>query len=38
MGEKIPPEEALKLLHQYFETDSLRKHAYAVEGSCGISP
>jgi len=33
MGEKIPTrEEALKLLHQYFETDSLRKHAYAVEG------
>jgi predicted hydrolase (HD superfamily) len=33
MGEKVPTrEEALKLLHQYFETDSLRKHAYAVEG------
>ena len=24
--------EALELLHQYNETDSLRKHAYAVEG------
>ena len=33
MGDKVPSrEEALKLLHQYFETDSLRKHAYAVEG------
>jgi predicted hydrolase (HD superfamily) len=33
MGDKVPTrEEALKLLHQYFETDSLRKHAYAVEG------
>ncbi len=31
--EKIPTrEEALKLLHEYNETDSLRKHAYAVEG------
>ena len=30
--EKIPTrEEALKLLHEYNETDSLRKHAYAVE-------
>lgn len=25
-------EDALKLLHDYNETDSLRKHAYAVEG------
>jgi predicted hydrolase (HD superfamily) len=33
MGEKRPTrEEALELLHQYNETDSLRKHAYAVEG------
>jgi predicted hydrolase (HD superfamily) len=33
MGEKIPTrEEALKLLHHYFDADSLRKHAYAVEG------
>ncbi len=33
MGEKIPTrQEALELLHQYNETDSLRKHAYAVEG------
>jgi predicted hydrolase (HD superfamily) len=33
MGEKIPTrEEALRLLHKYNETDSLRKHAYAVEG------
>jgi predicted hydrolase (HD superfamily) len=33
MGEKIPTrQEALDLLHQYNETDSLRKHAYAVEG------
>lgn len=32
MGEKGPTrEEALHLLHQYNETDSLRKHAYAVE-------
>ena len=29
---KIPTrQEALELLHQYNETDSLRKHAYAVE-------
>ena len=33
MGDKIPTrEEALRLLHKYNETDSLRKHAYAVEG------
>jgi len=33
MGEKIPTrEEALELLHQNNESDSLRKHAYAVEG------
>jgi len=33
MGEKIPTrQEALELLHQYNESDSLRKHAYAVEG------
>ena len=33
MGQKIPTrQEALELLHQYNETDSLRKHAYAVEG------
>ena len=33
MGEKIPTrQEALELLHQYNENDSLRKHAYAVEG------
>ena len=33
MGEKKPSrQEALELLHQYNESDSLRKHAYAVEG------
>ena len=33
MGEKIPThQEALELLHRYNESDSLRKHAYAVEG------
>ena len=33
MAEKIPTrQEALELLHQYNETESLRKHAYAVEG------
>lgn len=33
MEEKIPTrEEALKLLHEYNESDSLRKHAYTVEG------
>lgn len=33
MGEKVPTrEETLELLHRYNETDSLRKHAYAVEG------
>ncbi len=33
MAEKIPSrQEALDLLHQYNASDSLRKHAYAVEG------
>jgi predicted hydrolase (HD superfamily) len=33
MEHKIPTrQEALELLHQYIESDSLRKHAYAVEG------
>jgi predicted hydrolase (HD superfamily) len=33
MGEKVPTRmEALELLHRYNETDSLRKHALAVEG------
>ncbi len=33
MGDKKPTRrEALELLHQYNESDSLRKHAYAVEG------
>jgi predicted hydrolase (HD superfamily) len=33
MGDKIPTrQDALDLLHKYNETDSLRKHAYAVEG------
>jgi len=33
MKDKIPThEEALKLLHEYNKSDSLRKHAYAVEG------
>jgi predicted hydrolase (HD superfamily) len=33
MGQEIPTrQEALELLHQYNETESLRKHAYAVEG------
>jgi predicted hydrolase (HD superfamily) len=33
MGEKVPNrQDALGLLHKYNETDSLRKHAYAVEG------
>jgi len=33
MAQKIPTrQEALELLHQYNESDSLRKHAYAVEG------
>ena len=32
MGEKTPTrQEALELLHRYNESDSLRKHAYAVE-------
>jgi len=33
MKDKIPTrDEALKLLHEYNQSDSLRKHAYAVEG------
>ena len=33
MKDKIPTrDEALKLLHEYNKSDSLRKHAYAVEG------
>jgi predicted hydrolase (HD superfamily) len=33
MEQKRPArQEALELLHQYNESDSLRKHAYAVEG------
>jgi predicted hydrolase (HD superfamily) len=33
MGQEIPTrQDALELLHQYNETESLRKHAYAVEG------
>jgi predicted hydrolase (HD superfamily) len=34
MMEKIKPtrEEALRLLHEYNSSESLRKHAYAVEG------
>jgi predicted hydrolase (HD superfamily) len=33
MGEKIPTrQDALDLLHRYNESESLRKHAYAVEG------
>ncbi|MBI5969370.1 MAG: HD domain-containing protein [Deltaproteobacteria bacterium] len=33
MEQKVPSrEEALELLHKYNESDSLRKHAYAVEG------
>jgi len=33
MEQKIPTrEEALELLHQYNDSDNLRKHAYAVEG------
>jgi len=33
MGNRVPNRaEALALLHQYNATDSLRKHAYAVEG------
>jgi predicted hydrolase (HD superfamily) len=31
-GKKPTREEALELLHKYNENDSLRKHAYAVEG------
>jgi len=29
---RVTRQEALELLHQYNESDSLRKHAYAVEG------
>jgi len=33
MEQRLPTrEEALELLHKYNESDSLRKHAYAVEG------
>lgn len=33
MEPKVPTrQQALELLHQYNESDSLRKHAYAVEG------
>ena len=33
MGNTVPTrEDALKLLHEYNESDSLRKHAYSVEG------
>ena len=33
MGEKVPTrEETLKILHEYNKGDSLRKHAYTVEG------
>ncbi len=33
MAEKVPTREtALELLHRYNQSDSLRKHAYAVEG------
>lgn len=33
MGDKVPNrQDALGLLHKHNETDSLRKHAYAVEG------
>jgi len=33
MGDKVPTRrEAIELLHQYNQTESLRKHAYAVEG------
>ncbi|MBW1692426.1 MAG: HD domain-containing protein [Deltaproteobacteria bacterium] len=33
MGERVPTrDEALQLLHEYNESDSLRKHAYSVEG------
>jgi len=33
MGERVlTREEALKILHEYNQGDSLRKHAYAVEG------
>ncbi len=31
-GKTPTRQEAMELLHQYNETDSLRKHAYAVEG------
>lgn len=33
MGERVPTrEEALKILYEYSQGDSLRKHAYTVEG------
>ncbi len=33
LGDRVPTrEEALNLLHKYNESESLRKHAYAVEG------
>ena len=33
MGERVPTrDEALQLLQEYNESDSLRKHAYSVEG------
>ncbi|UCF71981.1 MAG: HD domain-containing protein [Deltaproteobacteria bacterium] len=33
MGERVPTrEEALKILYEYNQGDSLRKHAYTVEG------
>jgi predicted hydrolase (HD superfamily) len=33
MTDIIPTrDDALKLLHEYNQNDSLRKHAYAVEG------
>ena len=33
MGERVPTrEEALEILHEYNQSDSLLKHAYAVEG------
>jgi predicted hydrolase (HD superfamily) len=36
MGEKVPTrEEALALLQEYNKSDSLLKHAFAVEGVMG---
>lgn len=33
MGERVPTrEDALRILHEYNQSDSLRKHAYTVEG------